>query len=426
MGQSGPHGGEAARGRSVRTGPTPPVVEGATDAALIARDPGVGDATGPPGIPGRPGAATSGDGTPGVPTGSRRFRALRTFILCLPPLFVVAGVVYGLLLPSRFSAVPIFAAATLVAAPFYSFLGTAAVGVATLIGTTAHHEYRGDVARVEGLTELITCVVIAALALLTNRVVRRGQEMLASARGIAEAVQLAVLPHPADRIGGLDVAAHYEAAQADAFIGGDLYAVQDTPHGVRLIVGDVRGKGTGAVSAVAVVIGAFREAAEEETTLEAVAQRLDRALAREGVRRRGIDDFEGFTTAVLAEVPHGSGTVRLVNRGHPSPLLLHPDGRLEELAAPDPALPLGMTELGIWPDAAQEADFGTGAMLLMFTDGLTEARDKRGVFYDPVTRLDGRVFDAPGALLTVLTSEVRRHTGDHATDDMALLAVYRP
>ena len=106
---------------------------------------------------------------------------------------------------------------------------------------------------------------------------------------------------------GCDVAARYEAAQADAFIGGDLYAVQDTPHGVRLVVGDVRGKGMGAVEAVAVVIGAFREAAEQEATLEAVAQRLERALAREGTRRDGLDAFEGFTTAVLAEIPRGDG-----------------------------------------------------------------------------------------------------------------------
>ncbi len=107
----------------------------------------------------------------------------------------------------------------------------------------------------------------------------------------------------ADRIGGLAVAARYVGARADARIGGDLYAVQDTPHGVRLIVGDVRGKGLEAVEAAVIVIGAFREAAEQETSLEAVAGRLERALQREGGRRDGLDQFEGFTTAVLAEIP---------------------------------------------------------------------------------------------------------------------------
>ncbi|CAM5504628.1 hypothetical protein STENM36S_09348 [Streptomyces tendae] len=160
---------------------------------------------------------------------------------------------------------------------------------------------------------------VAVLAVLVNGLVRRSDERLVSVREIAEAAQRAVLPQPAERIAGFEIAVCYEAAQADAFIGGDLYAVQDSARGVRLIVGDVRGKGMGAVAAVAVVIGAFREAAEQEATLEAVAQRLERALAREGTRRDGLDAFEGFTTAVLAELPHGGGTVRIVNRGHPPP-----------------------------------------------------------------------------------------------------------
>ncbi|WP_327414822.1 hypothetical protein [Streptomyces sp. NBC_01233] len=102
--------------------------------------------------------------------------------------------------------------------------------------------------KVGALTEPATVVTVSGLALLVNRVVRRSGEQLASARGIAEAAQRAVPPKPAERIGGLHVSAWYEAAQADAFVGGDLYAVQDTPYGVRLAVGDVRGKGLGAAA----------------------------------------------------------------------------------------------------------------------------------------------------------------------------------
>lgn len=187
--------------------------------------------------------------------------------------------------------------------------------------------------------------------------------------------------------------------------------MQDTPHGVRVIVGDVRGKGMGAVAAVAVVIGAFREAAEQEATLEAVAQRLERALAREGMRREGLDAFEGFTTAVLAEIPRGDGVIRILNRGHPEPLLLRGDGRLCVLSASEPALPLGMGDLGVWPDRADEAEFPPGAMLLLYTDGLSEARDIRGEFYDPAARLGGRIFPGPhgpDSLLATLAEEVRR------------------
>ncbi|WP_308800345.1 PP2C family protein-serine/threonine phosphatase [Streptomyces sp. NEAU-H3] len=153
-------------------------------------------------------------------------------------------------------------------------------------------------------------------------------------------------------------------------------------------------------------MGAFREAAEQEPTVEGVAQRLERALAREGLRRRALDAFEGFTTAVLAEVPRGAAELRLVNRGHTEPLLLERDGRLHVLTPGEHALPLGMGELGAWPDRAEIIDFPPGATLLLYTDGLSEARDARGRFYDPVARLSGRVFPHPRALLTTITEEV--------------------
>jgi len=350
----------------------------------------------------------------------------RTFVRMLPGLLLVVGAFYDYLTPSQFSAAPLFTAAPLVAAPLYSRRGTVLTGVASVLVVLAIHVRLGILLDVDAVTELVTVATVAVLAVLINLLVRRSSEQLASQREIAEAAQRAVLPRPAGRIGGFDIAVRYEAAQADAFIGGDLYAVQDSPYGVRLVVGDVRGKGMGAVAAVAVVIGAFREAAEQEATLEAVAQRLERALAREGTRRDTVDAFEGFTTAVLAELPHGDGIVRIVNRGHPPPLLLRADGTVDALPAREPALPLGMGELGTWPDRAEEHGFPGRATLLLYTDGLSEARDGQGRFYDPRARLAGRTFAEPGALLSGLAAEVRRHSGGFLTDDMALLAVRRP
>lgn len=67
-----------------------------------------------------------------------------------------------------------------------------------------------------------------------------------------------------------------------------------------------------------------------------------------------------------------------------------------------------------------------GATLLAYTDGLSEARDRAGVFYDPAERLRGRIFPGPEELLSALTDDVRLHTGGRSTDDLALLAVARP
>ncbi|MER6463642.1 SpoIIE family protein phosphatase [Streptomyces sp. NPDC001228] len=362
---------------------------------------------------------------------------VRTLARLLPALLIVGGVFYDALTPVAFTAVPFFTAAPLVAAPLSSLRTTVLTGLASFLAVYAVHARFGFVPDADAVTELTTVATVSALAAGINRVVRRGDRRLASAREVAEAAQRAVLPEPAERIGGFEIAARYEAAQEGTLVGGDLYAVQDTPYGVRLVVGDVRGKGMGAVAAVAVVLGAFREAAEQEAALEAVAwgsPRFERsrelgeagaALAREGVRRGGVDTFEGFTTAVLAELPHGEGTVRVVNRGHPPPLLLHADGTVRPVAASEAALPLGMGELGAWPDRAAERPFPSGAALLLHTDGLSEARDAHGRFFDPERGLADRAGTAPGALLARLAAEVRRHTGGRMADDMALLVVRR-
>lgn len=364
------------------------------------------------------------------PVAGRRLRRARAALVGAPWALLVIGTAYDLATPDPFSGLPIFVAAPVIAAPFYSLRVVLLIVLLSMFGVTARHLERSSIDTVQGITTLVTCFTVGLVAAVINRVVRRSNVLLASAREIAAAAQRAVLPEPAPHQAGLDVATRYEAAQAGAFIGGDFYAAQDTAHGVRLVVGDVRGKGMDAVSAVAVVIGAFREAAEHESSLEAVAQRLDHALAREGVRHLVSDDLgarfaEEFATAVLAELPHGHGTVRIVNRGHPPPLLLHPDGRVSEAIGPEAALPLGMTDLGTWPDRSQEVPFPPGTTLLLFTDGLTEARDHHGVFYDPVAGLRGHTFDDPRLLLDFLTAEVRRHTADGATDDLALLAVRR-
>ncbi|MFF7649130.1 PP2C family protein-serine/threonine phosphatase [Streptomyces sp. NPDC007983] len=343
-----------------------------------------------------------------------------------PAVLLLVGVAFDLAAPAPYTASPFFAAAPLVAASLFPLRQTVATAVLALLAVCLLAELHGVKDPTQAATEIATVATVALLALVINRVVRRGDRRLASARGVAEAAQRAVLPVPPARIAGLDVAARYVAAERYAAIGGDLYAVQDTPHGVRLLVGDVRGKGLQAVEVVAVLIGAFREAAEQETTLEGLAGRLERALRREGARRAELEAFEGFTTAVLGEIPRGDSILRLINRGHPAPLLLPGDGEVRPLGPETAALPLGMGELGAWPDRVTELRFPEDATLLLFTDGVTEARDRHGTFYVPEERLRGRRFPGPGGLLDALVEDVARHTGGETSDDMALLAVRRP
>ena len=93
-----------------------------------------------------------------------------------------------------------------------------------------------------------TVVVITAVAATGTAVNMRQERRIAEVRSVAEAAQRAVLRPPPPRLGPLGFDVVYVAAAAEAKVGGDLYDVTHTAeHGIRVIMGDVRGKGLGAV-----------------------------------------------------------------------------------------------------------------------------------------------------------------------------------
>jgi serine phosphatase RsbU (regulator of sigma subunit) len=132
-----------------------------------------------------------------------------------------------------------------------------------------------------------------------------------------------------------------------------------------------------------------------------VADRLHAALARRPVRE------EDFVTAVLLSVP-AEGPARIVNCGHPSPLLLR-GGRVCALDPPQPGPPLGLFDIAGSGCAARRAAFGPGETILLYTDGTTEARDGAGRFYPLAEDLAGAVFDGPEDLVDLVLAGLRRH-----------------
>ncbi|MFJ3582061.1 PP2C family protein-serine/threonine phosphatase [Streptomyces sp. NPDC090127] len=350
-------------------------------------------------------------------------------VRALPALLLVLGIAFHLATPRELTGTPLFVSSPLIAAPLFAWWTTALFGGAGVVAVVLLQTSMGVSGRANAthalFTEVATVAFATAIAVLLNRVVRRSRERLATARGVAEAAQRAVLPTPPSRVDGLRLGARYEAAQEDTLIGGDLYAARLTPHGVRLLVGDVRGKGLGAIETVSVLLGAFWEAVDRERELPAVMESLERALAREGARRSGIDDLESFATCVLVEIPAGHEVVRVVNHGHPEPLLLA-DGGVTGLTPREFALPLGLGDADGGSATADVWPFPPEATLLLYTDGLSEARDAAGAMYEPAERLRGRSFSSPERLLSALVADVRRHAEGAATDDMALLAVQRP
>lgn len=123
-------------------------------------------------------------------------------------------------------------------------------------------------------------IAVTVAAAYGSHVRLQRERTLFQVRLVADAAQQVVLSPMPRRFGNVDVESLYLAAAAEARIGGDFYEVVDTPYGVRLLIGDVRGKGLPAVGAAAAIVNAFREAAYGETDMVDVARRLDASSTR--------------------------------------------------------------------------------------------------------------------------------------------------
>ncbi|WUH92970.1 serine/threonine-protein phosphatase [Streptomyces sp. NBC_00433] len=346
----------------------------------------------------------------------------------IPGGMIAAGVVFDLVTPAPYTGDPLFAGGCVLAGATQARRATLVTFACALLAMLALSMEDHRLAEHRGIADLGSVVLAGAIALVVNRVLHRFGRRLETVRGVSEAAQRALLPDPPQRIGPLSIAARYEAAASEARIGGDVYAAQATPYGIRLLIGDVRGKGLGAVGAVGALLGAFREAADAEADLPRLADRLDRALERYKAGREEETRLEGFSTGLLAEFSSDGGTLRLVNRGHPPPYLPAADGAVRALEPSAPDLPFGMEGLGGVRRAPDEVPVPHGATLLLVTDGVTESRDAAGAFYDPQARLPalGPQATAQQAVETLLRDldawTAHRLPGD---DDRAVLAVRR-
>jgi hypothetical protein len=202
---------------------------------------------------------------------------------------------------------------------------------------------------------------------------QRRERELADVTAIAEATQQVLLRPLPQQAGDVRLAVRYMSAASGARIGGDLYEAVPTRHGLRVIIGDVQGKGLPAVQTAATVLGAFREAAHDAANLGVITDRIEVSLARQG-------DREQFVTAILAQLSADGSTVELLNCGHPAPLLSGPGGALF-IEPAEPGLPLGLAELAVSPRETATLEFAPGDRLLLYTDGISEARDKHGEFF---------------------------------------------
>ncbi len=248
----------------------------------------------------------------------------------------------------------------------------------------------------------------AALAVERARQFDLQTGQLARITRIAETVQHAILAPVPARVGPVRLAGSYVSAAREALVGGDLYEVVAAEGSVRLLVGDVRGKGLEAVRLATVVLGFFRSAAVESRNLAWLARQLEARLLP-------YLEEEDFVTAVMVEIS-SDGMCSLVSCGHPAPLLAR-EGTLTELEC-EPSPPLG---LGARPEPSQ-IELSKGDRLLLYTDGLIEARDPDGNYADLMETAQPLHRGSLGAGLQGILTRLRTKTGGDLNDDLALLA----
>jgi len=296
--------------------------------------------------------------------------------------------------------------------------GAVSLLVAIVVALTAS----GDTHDVPVATIVTVIVVTALSAAGTALSSTSNTQQIANVISVAETAQRAVLRPLPGQLGPVELGVVYLAAAAEAKVGGDLYDVTTTEHGIRLIIGDVRGKGLGAVEVAADVLGMYREVAHEVHTLGELARRLDAGLAR----RWG--QHEEFVTALFAEIDPQTGRLSIFNCGHPPPILISEDG-VTVLEVPAPAPPLGLLTLGDSSGASRTLRLKPNDQLLLYTDGVTEARDRRRDFYaldERLTVLRARANGAGTGLLELVRDDLMRHAGAPLEDDAALLLVRAP
>jgi phosphoserine phosphatase RsbU/P len=243
-------------------------------------------------------------------------------------------------------------------------------------------------------------------------------------RELVVTLQQSLLPPALPAVPGLDAASHYHIASADQ-VGGDFYDLFPlSRHRWGLFLGDVCGKGAHAASVTSLIRYTLRTAAAYDADPGAVLGTLNPAL-----HERYLADSQCFCTAIfglLTPDSEGAGcTLALASGGHPRPLLLRADGTADYVTLPGGPL------VGVWDDATfatARIRLDPGDTLLLYTDGLTEARTSGAAGTD---RYGDEALLALAADLAPATADtaiaaiiaVLQDLGDRVDDDVAVLAL---
>jgi serine phosphatase RsbU (regulator of sigma subunit) len=230
----------------------------------------------------------------------------------------------------------------------------------------------------------------------------------------AERVQSHLLPPAELSVGDLVIAGQ---CRQKGPVGGDIYDVRLLPDGrVSLLIADLSGHNVAAALHTALVRGLVGRESEWAGSPAEVLNHLNRRLFHDLPE-------DHFASALLAWFDPETGRLVYANAGHPAGLLRHADGRVEEFAATGPPL-------GILPDehiGERSLGLEPGAVALLYTDGLTEARNPQGALWGTGRLRDWLGLESvtrPGASLErLLTVNEAFREGAACEDDRTVVLV---
>ena len=234
---------------------------------------------------------------------------------------------------------------------------------------------------------------------------------------IADTLQRSLLPAALPEIPGLDAAARYSPMGDGVEVGGDFYDLFAAGPSWVAVIGDVCGKGVEAAALTSLARHSIRALARDDPLPSAVLERLNAAIIAE----RGLEPR--FSTVACARlVPEGPGiAVTVSSAGHPPPLLVRAGGRVESVGRPG-------TLLGPFPKVRAHDDtaqLAPGDALVLYTDGITEARGPEGDFRPDLlpTLLHRTAGRSAGAITAAVEEAIVTFEAGAPRDDLSLLVL---
>lgn len=231
---------------------------------------------------------------------------------------------------------------------------------------------------------------------------------------IAETLQEALLITP-ECISGIEFGHLYRSATESAKVGGDFYDIFELDDRmIGVMVGDVSGKGIGAATLTAMVKNAIKAHAYERCLPSSVMAKVN-----DMVLRSSPDD--SFVTVFFALLDRKTGELIYCSAGHPPALLKRASGEVEMLSSSSPII--GAFENMQYRDGKQFLE--KGDILVAYTDGLTEARCKFGLFGEErlAILLNGLRNESAASMPAAIINKIMECAEGVLVDDVALMAV---